>query len=76
MAWECAECHARESRGNRIDAVCHHCGKLLCRDDRVLIADLAFAGSRGGTDQVAVHCRPCKEQYHKVDVPLSRRTRS
>jgi hypothetical protein len=74
MAWECAECHARESRDNRIDAVCHHCGKLLCRDDRVLIADLAFAGGR--TDQVAVHCRLCKEQYHKVDVPLGRRIRS
>ena len=72
VAWECAECHAREERGCRIDAVCHHCGKLLCRDDRVLIADFAFASASGEADQAAVHCRSCKSQYHKTDLPLSR----
>jgi hypothetical protein len=67
MSWECAECNAREDRQTRIDAVCHHCGKPLCRWDRVLVADLAFAGG-----QVAVHCGPCKRRHHATDVSLGR----
>ncbi len=72
MSWECAECNAREGQQTRIDAVCHHCGKPLCRGDRVEIADLDFASTPGQTGQVAVHCRPCKRLYHAADVSLGR----
>ena len=72
MAWECGECHVKEGPGHRIDTACHHCGKLLCWEDRVLIADIAFAGGPGETDQDAVHCRACKSKHHKQDLPLSR----
>lgn len=66
MTWECAECHAAEGRETRIDAVCHHCGKPLCRDDRILVPDLAFAASTGDLGAEAVHCRACKRQYHNA----------
>ena len=69
MPWECAECNAREDQHTRIDAVCHHCGKPLCRGDRVEIADLNFAGASG---QAAVHCRPCKLRFHAADLSLGR----
>jgi hypothetical protein len=41
MAWECAECNIRESPKSKIkvDTVCHHCGKPLCREDRILVKD-------------------------------------
>ena len=71
MNWECAECHARETRQNRIDAVCHHCGRLLCRQDRKLIADVAFdpAGAEG--NETAVHCRSCLRRHHTpIDIPI------
>ena len=71
MAWECAECGHREDRHVRVDAVCHHCGKLLCRDDRVEIADLAFAGTPGPIPRTAIHCRRCKQRHHVPDIPLS-----
>jgi len=73
MAWECAECNAREDSQIRIDAVCHHCGKPLCRGDRVELADSAFSSSHG--DQVAVHCRPCRHRYHRGQVPLGQADR-
>jgi len=61
MAWECAECN---SPGSKIDAVCHHCGKPLCRDDRVVILDNAFASVAGQRGPAAVHCRSCRSEYH------------
>jgi hypothetical protein len=71
VTWECAECNASEGRGVRIDAVCHHCGKPLCRDDRLVIADVAFAPTAGEMDQTAVHCRLCGRQHHsRFDIPL------
>jgi hypothetical protein len=64
MAWECAECHRREGEeGIRIDAVCHHCGKPLCRDDRVVLADPAFAPGPRGAFPVAAHCQACKSLH-------------
>jgi hypothetical protein len=71
MPWECAECNAGEGRETRIDAVCHHCGKPLCRGDRVELADYAFAGSTGEISQVAVHCRPCRDEYHRLDLSVA-----
>ena len=62
---------ALRNRRTRIDAVCHHCGKPLCREDRVLIADVAFAAFAGEAGTEAVHCRPCKRQHHNLaDIPL------
>lgn len=64
MAWECAECHAREGAENVfVDAACHHCGKLLCHLDRVLLEDDAFSDFPGD-DRVAVHCRDCRQRHH------------
>jgi hypothetical protein len=71
VTWECVECNV-EDRESRIDGVCHHCGKPLCRNDRVLIADDAFATFSGGASQVAVHCRSCKGEHHPAAVPLGR----
>lgn len=73
MTWECAECHATEDRDDkqtRIDAVCHHCGKPLCRDDRLLVPDRAFAPTPGEVGAEAVHCRSCKRRYHGTDLSL------
>jgi hypothetical protein len=71
MAWECAECHVREDASNKIDAVCHHCGKLLCYEDRRLTADAAFASTSGDSGQVAVHCQACLDQYHVRTISIS-----
>ena len=64
MPWECAECHIPEGQGTRIDAVCHHCGKPLCQEDRVVFADNAFAVSARTAGAEAVHCRACRREYH------------
>jgi len=69
MAWECAECNVKESAGRKIDAICHHCGKPLCRDDRIEIADNAFS-SVGSAGPTAIHCRACRRKYHAGAVPL------
>jgi hypothetical protein len=71
MTWECIECNVEDQR-SRIDGVCHHCGKPLCRNDQVLIADDAFATFSGVASQVAVHCRACKRQHHLSAVPLGK----
>jgi len=63
--WECAECNAPDKE---IDALCHHCGKPLCRDDRVIVIDDAFAGMRGQRGQDAVHCRACRRKYHNAAI--------
>jgi hypothetical protein len=74
MTWECAECNAEE-RPKRIDGVCHHCGKPLCRSDQVLIPDNAFSASSGESSQVAVHCRACRRQHHPGSVSLDKEQR-
>jgi hypothetical protein len=72
VAWECAECNVKEDLGTPIDAVCHHCGKLLCRKHRVEIADHAFSAAPGPMGRTAVHCRACKRRYHPADIPLAK----
>jgi hypothetical protein len=69
VTFECAECNVEDGQ-NRIDGVCHHCGKPLCRKDQVLIADDAFAASPDGASRVAVHCQTCRRQHHKAAIPL------
>jgi hypothetical protein len=62
MALECASCGS----GEKVDAVCHHCGKPLCGDRdscRFEIQDSAF-GSAPASPVVAVHCRECWQTFH------------
>lgn len=73
MAWECAECGRGEEQHVRVDRACHHCGKLLCRDDRVELADFAFASTTGKLSHTATHCQRCKREHHPLDVSLSGR---
>jgi uncharacterized protein with PIN domain len=71
MSWECAECHTSEEQGADISVVCHHCGKPLCRHDRVIIPDVVFAASVREAGAEAVHCRSCRREYHsKGDIVL------
>jgi hypothetical protein len=71
VSWECAECNASEGSEVRVDGVCHHCGKPLCRGDQVQIIDFVFAGGSGDLGQMAVHCRPCRNDHHlATDVSL------
>jgi hypothetical protein len=74
VTWECAECNVQD-RKKRIDGVCHHCGKPLCRDDQVLIPDDAFAALSGEASQEAVHCRVCRRQHHPGAISLGRERR-
>jgi len=64
MTWECAECGKKEDEANRIDGVCHHCGKPLCAKDRVVVTDDAFAAWDMPMPRTAVHCKECKAAYH------------
>lgn len=74
MTWECIDCNV-DDRQNRIDGICHHCGKPLCRDDQVLIPDDAFAAFSGEANQVAVHCRACRREHHSKGVSQRREGR-
>jgi hypothetical protein len=75
MPWACGECNAREDRQVRIDGVCHHCGKLLCRADQKLVVDFVFADEDGPLGREAVHCRSCAHEHHPTDLHLSRKSR-
>ncbi len=57
MVWECGDCSQQESLQLAVDAVCHHCGKLLCRDDQHSLQDPSFRGPFGSRERAAVHCR-------------------
>lgn len=59
MAWECAEC-LREAMA----AVCHHCGKPLCKEHAVIVADDALSDHKGPLNDHAVHCEDCQKQHH------------
>jgi hypothetical protein len=64
--WECGDCSQPEDRQSPISAVCHHCGTLLCREHRYLIWDSAFRSIVPFRDQMAVHCRDCRDAYHHM----------
>jgi hypothetical protein len=66
MAWECAECHSAESSSVNVNAVCHHCGRLLCQGDQIVFPDPAFAVGRESPSAEAVHCRECTREHHPV----------
>jgi hypothetical protein len=65
-AWTCGNCGAVEDRkgGARIDWVCHHCGKLLCKDCRDTIPDGGFARA-GAVPAQARHCADCYRRHHR-----------
>ncbi|MFD2416616.1 hypothetical protein [Amycolatopsis pigmentata] len=65
MEWRCAECGEPESGKNKALVVCHHCGKLLCLDDRISARNDVFEGD-DETANVAYHCTDCYETHHKV----------
>ena len=70
MAWKCGECGAVEGKDKvtvnsveqevNVHTVCHHCGKLLCQKDRILIKDNDF----DGTTVEDYHCQNCLEEFH------------
>ncbi len=76
MTWECAECNNTEGKradaGRRVDGVCHHCGKPLCHDDQILIADEAFTASPGEANREAVHCPECWREHHPGSISLGK----
>ena len=65
--WTCGECNAVEGRrieGTdeevRVDAVCHHCGRLLCAThQRERIDEVFGQGGRAGQVE-SVHCVDCQ----------------
>lgn len=63
MSFRCEHCSKTEPT-IKVVAVCHHCGKPLCKDDAIGLHDPAFATEVGEAAPIAVHCRPCRERYH------------
>lgn len=63
MKWECGVCGSKEQQ-EKIDAACHHCGKLLCSKHRILIVDAAFSSKPGLAGSEAFHCSDCKTLHH------------
>jgi hypothetical protein len=65
--WTCGVCNAVEGRRIedtneqvRVDAVCHHCGKLLCQAHQQALIDEVFSqGGRAGQTE-SVHCVGCQ----------------
>ena len=64
---ECGECTAVNGRWvegttqmARVDAVCHHCGKPLCHDHQVFLADEAFSLEKSADPPTACHCSACR----------------
>ncbi|WP_372669598.1 hypothetical protein [Amycolatopsis kentuckyensis] len=59
-----------------VDAVCHHCGKPLCREHQMVVAlDEAFTPTRladtvlstgldGSAIGFGVHCESCRRAHH------------
>ncbi|MGW3996089.1 hypothetical protein [Amycolatopsis sp. NPDC004772] len=75
MAWKCSDCDAEEDSAGKVvvDAVCHHCGKPLCRLHQQAVLDDAFAVDTSAAmdsiglipvDRIAVHCESCRRDHH------------
>jgi hypothetical protein len=67
MEWRCTECGETESGRNADLVVCHHCGKLLCREDRMLVSNDVFDGD-GLLANLAYHCWDCYDTHHLTPV--------
>ena len=68
--WECGDCAQPETSRRTLDAICHHCGLLLCSECRVVVVDGAFGGSLISFERTAVHCRACRREHHLLGVAL------
>ncbi len=81
MAWECSDCNAREDGDGKVvvDAVCHHCGKPLCRPHQLAVIDDAFATTDSDglipEDRIAIHCDSCRRTHHLRATLLDRTPR-
>lgn len=64
MSFECGECGQKEKDDEKINALCHHCGKPLCNKHSVRISDDAFADFAETVSNIAFHCDSCKRKYH------------
>lgn len=75
MTWKCVDCNVPENRDPQlgparseehvvVDAVCHHCGRPLCRKNRVLILDEVFSDGLGLPTATSFHCKECYRTYH------------
>lgn len=73
MPWKCHDCGQQDGAkiqnrySSHIDTIsievsCHHCGKLLCQQDRHLIVDEDF--SQNGQQVQVYHCEECHQKYH------------
>lgn len=62
--WECGSCSMSESPTRRINRVCHHCGKLLCRKCSIEFLDGAFGGAVTAFSHRAYHCDECRDAHH------------
>lgn len=77
MTWKCVDCNTPETTGPArpedrvvVDAVCHHCGRPICRKNRFLIADVAFSAAAGPaaagmpSPAASFHCKECYRKHH------------
>ena len=65
MPLQCAVCGVLDGKdGQVLDAVCHHCGKPLCANHRILILDEQFANRGVPVPRNAYHCSSCRQAYH------------
>ncbi|MHC1560632.1 hypothetical protein ACR9E3_16875 [Actinomycetospora sp. C-140] len=74
MSWECTFCGREERPDGKVivDAVCHHCGAVMCRDDQYVLWDTDVLG-RATRGRWAVHCSSCRREHHRFALPgLSR----
>jgi hypothetical protein len=69
--WRCADCGRAEDRPKQflVEAICHHCGKLLCPTHAHRVPDNAF---HGGSTQ-ATHCATCRRDHHPTLFRTDRR---
>lgn len=64
-AWVCGDCSLPEEPVRHLRRACHHCGKVLCEQCAKYLDDDAFAGPPLSRGRRAVHCRVCRDRYHR-----------
>jgi hypothetical protein len=67
MPLSCFTCQAPETADHPL-AVCHHCGRPVCRDHRAWLLDPVFHGLGRDWDR-AVHCPACHSARHPQLTP-------
>ena len=72
MSWECGYCNRSDDRDEVVDAVCHHCGILVCREHQYSLFDDAFRGPSRLTGRWAIHCAECRRAHHPRSLSIVR----